>query len=357
MTELVEISGCSNPNRKIDVVFVHGLDGNARSTWQSNDKTDGFWPAWLGKDYPDIGVWSLDYDAKSLVWKGHAMPLVDRAKNVLDYLELHGFGQRPIGFVCHSLGGLVVKQALRHAKEFGNKNWKPIVEQTRFIEFLATPHSGADIANWIKHLSTLLRPTDVIDDLQAHNPTLRDLNDWFRDNYEALGITTAVYCEELETKGIMVVNKTTANPCIPGVHPISLDVDHITICKPESDAGAVYLRLKQLIDTALTALSAVDSPLKPGQSSKPSIKPNNATMTKSYSGQAKLNFCRNLGQDWKSLADILEIEASDQNKFDKGDEGRGIWDWLERRRELGKLPDALDTIKRSDLAKDLRLNP
>jgi len=189
MTELVKISGCSNPQRQIDVIFVHGLDGNARSTWQNNDKPDGFWPAWVGKDYPGIGVWSLDYEAKSLLWKGHSMPPVERAKNVLDRLELHEFGQRPIDFVCHSLGGLVVKQALQHAKELGNKKWKAIAEQTQFIEFLATPHSGADIANWIKYLSTLLRPTGAIDGLQAHNPALLDLNDWFRDNHDALEIT------------------------------------------------------------------------------------------------------------------------------------------------------------------------
>lgn len=355
MAKLLEIAGCSNPNRQIDVVFVHGLDGDARSTWQNNDKTDGFWPEWLGRDFPDIGVWSLDYEAKSLVWKGHAMPLVDRAKNILDYLELYGFGQRPIGFVCHSLGGLVVKQALRHAKDFDNKNWKPIAEQTRFIEFLATPHSGANIANWIKHLSTLLRPTDAIDDLQAHNPTLLDLNDWFRDNHKALGIKTAVYCEELETKGIMVVNKTTANPGIPGVHPISLDADHITICKPESDNGAVYLRLKQLIDTALTKPSTAQPLFKPKPEPLPN--PDTSATNRSYSGKAKLNFYRNLGQDWQPLADILEIEASDQNKFGQGDEGREIWNWLYRRRMLGKLPGSLDQIDRSDLAEDLRQDP
>ncbi len=74
MTELVEISGCSNPQREIDVVFVHGLDGDARTTWQNNDKNDGFWPAWLGRDYPNIGIWALDYDAKAMGWRGHSTP-------------------------------------------------------------------------------------------------------------------------------------------------------------------------------------------------------------------------------------------------------------------------------------------
>ena len=81
------------------------------------------------------------------------------------------------------------------------------------------------------------------------------------------------------------------------------------------------------------------------------------TADKNFSGKAKVDFCRNLGQDWKKLADILEIENSDQNKFEKGDEGRDIWVWLYDRRWLGKLPDALDQIDRPDLAEDLRQNP
>lgn len=355
MTELVEISGCSNPQRLIDVVFVHGLDGDAHTTWQNNDKTDGFWPAWLGRDYPDIGVWSLDYDAKALGWKGHSMPLVDRAKNVLDHLELNGFGHRPIGFVCHSLGGLVVKQALRLAKEFNTEGWKPIVKHTQFIEFLATPHSGANMANWIKHLSTLLRTTVTIDELQTHHPRLLELNDWFRDNHDALSLTTAVYCEKLQTKGILVVNETTANPGIPGVPVIPLDADHITICKPESNNKVVYLRLKQLVDTTLTEPDKVDLSTKLEHS--PELSPKPSGPNRSLSGKTKINFCRNLGQEWKLLADILEIEASDQNKFEQGDEGRGIWDWLKRRRQLSKLPEALDQIDRSDLAEDLRQDP
>lgn len=68
-------------------------------------------------------------------------------------------------------------------------------------------------------------------------------------------------------------------------------------------------------------------------------------------GKIKVDFCDRLGNDWKKLADVLEIPLSDQNRFERGDEGRGIWEWLENRARLAELPDALRRSKREDLAK------
>jgi hypothetical protein len=103
MEGLLKISSCDNPSRIADVIFVHGLDGDARTAWHSKDKPEGFWPTWLGQDFPNVGLWSLGYAVSASAWKGHSMPLFDRANNTLDRMQLDGIGRRPIGFVCHSL--------------------------------------------------------------------------------------------------------------------------------------------------------------------------------------------------------------------------------------------------------------
>ncbi|NET55303.1 MAG: hypothetical protein F6K47_03645 [Symploca sp. SIO2E6] len=70
--ELIKISGCKNQIRMGDVIFVHGLGGSARSTWhpQQQEDDNNFWPAWLGKDLPNVGIWCLGYEVEALKWKG-----------------------------------------------------------------------------------------------------------------------------------------------------------------------------------------------------------------------------------------------------------------------------------------------
>ncbi len=88
--DLMEISGCDNPSRGGDMIFVHGLGDHARGTWspQARHDNNNFWSAWLGEDFPNVGIWSLGYEIEPLKWKGNSMPLADRATNILDLLDL-----------------------------------------------------------------------------------------------------------------------------------------------------------------------------------------------------------------------------------------------------------------------------
>jgi hypothetical protein len=211
-------------------IFPAHFDGDAKTTWHPKSEPDKFWPRWLAEDVPGVGVWSLSYDASTSAWRGSTMPLADRATNVLDQLDLEGIGAKPIVFVCHSLGGLLVKQSLRHAYDFGHAGYRAIAEQTRAIAFISTPHSGADIATWMQYLGTVLRTTATVEELAAHHPRLRELNLWYRNHPQASRVRTLVYCEKKPLAGVLVVNETTADPGIAGVIPIPLTAGtrHVT---------------------------------------------------------------------------------------------------------------------------------
>ena len=215
----------------------------------------------VGRSIAGPGYLVLGYAVSASAWKGHAMPLYDRAENTLDVLELDGIGRRPVAFICHSLGGLLIKQVLRTAHDAPNAAWQDIARHTRLIVFLSTPHSGASLASWMQYVSTLLRTTVSVEELEAHHPRLRELNNWYRDQHTALGLTTFVYYEKRPTvAGILVVDATTADPGIPGVRPIPLDEDHVSICKPASRQEQVYRRVQRLLEEMLTPLQGVTPP-------------------------------------------------------------------------------------------------
>lgn len=68
------------------VVFVHGLGGDLLRTWTSLGPPPVFWPTWLEEDLERTGVWTLGYDAPKTNWRGAALPVPDRANDVLDRL-------------------------------------------------------------------------------------------------------------------------------------------------------------------------------------------------------------------------------------------------------------------------------
>ena len=77
--------------------------------------------------------------------------MVDRAGNLLERFNVDGIGSRPVIFVTHSLGGLVVKQLLRHSDTYGAEQWKRVSEQTRGVVFLATHIPARMRPNTLKH--------------------------------------------------------------------------------------------------------------------------------------------------------------------------------------------------------------
>jgi pimeloyl-ACP methyl ester carboxylesterase len=112
MSRLIKVAGWTNELRA-SVVFVHGLGGHAYNTWRRGSDDQSFWPLWLAQDIEGIAVYALDYPAPASNWLGTAMPLQDRAVSVLEcLLGEPSFRTNPVTFVCHSLGGLIVKQLM-----------------------------------------------------------------------------------------------------------------------------------------------------------------------------------------------------------------------------------------------------
>lgn len=263
MSRLHEISGCDNNEREADLIFIHGLGGDAFSTWGHDHDDSSSWPLWVGKEFPQIGVWSLGYASSASKWtrflgcfsrrwrdKGQSMALHYRARQLLDLLALHDIGHRPIVFVCHSLGGLLVKQILRTSHDAGASRLNAIFKYTRAVLFLATPHIGANLATLANKFRLVFNGTVSIRDLEAHNAALLDLYDWYREHSQRAKIRTVTYFETRKFKGVTIVHPGFAHPGV-GSGPVPLDEDHISICKPRDGKQQVCRALDLIIQDCL----------------------------------------------------------------------------------------------------------
>ncbi|GAB4541984.1 MAG: hypothetical protein Tsb0014_34330 [Pleurocapsa sp.] len=99
----------------------------------------------------------------------------------------------------------------------------------------------------MQYIGGIIGTSVGVEELKANDSRLRELNTVYRNHSQLKQISIVVYCENEKTSGVIVVNQTSADPGIPGVIPIPLDENHITIAKPESKQSRLYLRVKKII--------------------------------------------------------------------------------------------------------------
>ena len=215
------------------VVFVHGFTGHPVRTWrhesasvaknpQEDHERDGerpskfrrlsstifrskgtaqdekvFWPLHLLPiTLPTARIFVYGYDTKirnPLEAQPSQDTVYDFASDFLQSLEDPRRAQplRPLVFVAHSLGGIIVKETLRQA--YSHRDLGPakqglyqIYESTAAIMFFGTPHNGADPRGFremiIEKLSRAIGITvneQIVHALLPNSERLKELRDSF----------------------------------------------------------------------------------------------------------------------------------------------------------------------------------
>ncbi|KAE9380746.1 hypothetical protein N431DRAFT_552847 [Stipitochalara longipes BDJ] len=142
----------------VDIIFVHGLRGDRRKTWT---KGNVLWPESLLKPrFPNarIMTWGYDADVMKFMDNTGQSSISNHADQLLQDLSMERMTpeerNRAIVFVAHSLGGIVVKDALCKAYDESKEVpvRKPrvaaIKSATMGIVFLGTPHRGSNQTRW-----------------------------------------------------------------------------------------------------------------------------------------------------------------------------------------------------------------
>ncbi|KAI0432656.1 hypothetical protein F5Y09DRAFT_131419 [Xylaria sp. FL1042] len=191
-----------------NIIFIHGLFGNPWKTFAATsrevreaiarDSTSSqyssrkskasrgiYWPRdLLPQSIHNTNVFSFGYDAnvERFMSATGSNTVHHHGRNLLNALSdlLKEHGPLPLFIVAHSLGGLVIKEALNQSAHSCDVERSKVLQMTRGIIFLGTPHRGSSAATYgrvvfiltkifafqnanINLISSLKRGSDVLD--------------------------------------------------------------------------------------------------------------------------------------------------------------------------------------------------
>ncbi|KAH6971767.1 hypothetical protein BKA56DRAFT_494822 [Ilyonectria sp. MPI-CAGE-AT-0026] len=144
-------------DHKVDIIAISGLGGHAFGSFKERNG-DHMWLrdalphdlTWETSDCPMARVMIYGYES-TVAGSNNMQNLEDLATSFhTSLIELpRGLTTRPIILVAHSLGGLIVKQALISMSRSKNEADTTLVRAVYGIVFFGVPHDGMDISSLI----------------------------------------------------------------------------------------------------------------------------------------------------------------------------------------------------------------
>ncbi|KAF2679629.1 hypothetical protein K458DRAFT_115480 [Lentithecium fluviatile CBS 122367] len=258
----------------VDIIAVHGLNGHRDETWTATNGTHWLRDL-LPKDIPNARIFCWGYDANTHGKRVSHQFLHDHAEQLVSNLcvkrKRTSTMQRPIIFVAHSLGGIIVKGALIHsdaARKGALEEHRSIKTSTYGIMFMGTPHQGGNgllFGKLLVNAASVYKATTsrLLEHLE------RD-SEWLQQQLGQYGpisgeFMTKFAYEEYETPtalghSIMVVPKASAVvPGAPDAEQIMIHADHKEMvkfkAKKDNDYEKVSDHLIIMVESAGSVIS------------------------------------------------------------------------------------------------------
>ncbi|KAI0184731.1 hypothetical protein EV127DRAFT_443312 [Xylaria flabelliformis] len=280
---------------KVNIVFVHGLRGHPQTTWEDdqieagertsetssrrhrfrslfrpqraaptrasandNSTQEGrepsirhkvFWPHdYLLDDVPEAEVWTYGYNADvigGLFQANNQNSVSQHGRDLAVKLEREVDNQLPIVFIAHSLGGIIVKDAIRRSE--------PCQSRTKLIIFLGTPHRGSSYAGWGAIASNLVSLAfqdsnkGIIQSLEVNSEALDNIQEEFLRIAHKAGIKVHSFQEARAISGVKglhgkVVDDYSSKVGLPPAFETveSIDANHMQIARCRNKADPQY---------------------------------------------------------------------------------------------------------------------
>ncbi|KAH8745409.1 hypothetical protein BGZ57DRAFT_862505 [Hyaloscypha finlandica] len=262
------------PGYALDIVAVHGITGSAYNTWTHSNGT--FWlKDIIPKDFPGARVFSYAYPADVFCTfatgtiRSFATSLLEGLKGERRSKEQL---KRPIIFICHSMGGIVVKEALVLAK-IEDELFENIRISVKGILFLATPHRGSGSTQFPSVLTGIANLAltgtsrfvgsmrlDLIKNLKKDSKVLEDIATNFRKQTSSLQIASFIEQDITPPLKSRIVDDTSGIMNISNERIVPMQgCDHRSICRFAGKHSESYKRVSNVLQDWVDELDAPDS--------------------------------------------------------------------------------------------------
>ena len=261
------------PTGGTSVIYVHGILSSGEKCWHHENGT--YWPVLLKNEHNIQMLGIYVYTFQTGIASG-SYSLSDVVDDLWEHLfNLDGVAniQQKLVFVCHSMGGIVVRKFLVE-RAFD------LQEHKIGLFLLASPSLGSKYANWLKPISRLAGHTQAeVLKFGQNNLWLNDLDKCFK-NLKESGSLDIQGKELIEDKFVIPflffftqVVEPFSGACYFG-NPYKVPgSDHFSIAKPKDNEAVQHRELLEFIgklynpDTILLAVKVVNQP----PSSPPSL--------------------------------------------------------------------------------------
>ncbi|PVF91216.1 hypothetical protein CPB86DRAFT_719899, partial [Serendipita vermifera] len=244
----------------VDIVAIHGLDGHRETSWTAENGT-----MWLKDllplDIPNARILTYGYDSdtRSFTYTSTQSIFSHAEAFVANLTQARSANpERPIIFLAHSLGGIILKQALALCHGAGyNPDHRSIKVSTYAVLFFGTPHSGANsvnLAQWMGRLLSVYMFTDdrILKDLDRDSIALESIQTFYLGASEY--IKSIFFYETLPTpliQGVAELIVPRRLAIIEGdrnAEVVAMYADHCQIVKFEERQGNDY---RQVVERLL----------------------------------------------------------------------------------------------------------
>ncbi|KAF8534452.1 hypothetical protein BDD12DRAFT_895849 [Trichophaea hybrida] len=267
ITPLYHPPGLQEP--EFDVIAVSGLSAHAFGSWKSPLQSHVMWLRdFLRLDFPEFRVltWGYDSNLKDSTTTNSIMnfsrQLLTAVYGARDEHEVKH--RRPIIFIGHSLGGLVIKQALVDAAQGNSENDKTILRSCVGLFLFGVPNRGLNNENLLSLVKDKRR-APFVHDLMEGSQLLHALYVAFQRSYKgslkSCFVVSFFETQDTKTveetpdgnwrrsgKSVRMVTQESATWFMPeeDVHnQIAIAADHSSLVKFTGRAGPNYLEVRQ----------------------------------------------------------------------------------------------------------------